>query len=72
MIGINQEKLAHLARTLHAVSPLETLARGYAVVTDSASGRVISSVAGVEPGDAVTAQISDGLLDCTVTGKKET
>ena len=72
LVQSHREKLANLARTLHAVSPLETLGRGYAVVTDSASGTVVSSVSGVEPGDGVTAQLSDGLLDCTVTGKRET
>ena len=71
LVESNREKLANLARTLHAVSPLETLGRGYAVVTDSTSGAVVSSVSGVEPGDGVTAQLSDGLLDCTVTGKRE-
>ena len=72
LVESNREKLANLARTLHAVSPLETLARGYAVVTDNASGKVVSSISAVEPGDGVTAQLSDGLLDCTVTGKRET
>ena len=71
MIGSNREKLANLARTLHAVSPLETLGRGYAVVTEVAGGKVVSSISAVHTGDAVTAQLSDGLLDCTVTGKRE-
>lgn len=71
LIAVKREKLANLARTLNAVSPLETLGRGYAVVTDTASGKVISSITSTGPGNAVTAQLSDGLLDCTVTGKRE-
>jgi exodeoxyribonuclease VII large subunit len=41
--------LQNLARTLNAVSPLPTLARGYAVVTDANSGTAISSTQDVEP-----------------------
>ncbi len=36
--------LQNLARTLNAVSPLPTLARGYAIVTDAQSGTAISSL----------------------------
>ena len=61
-----QDLLANLARTLHAVSPLETIGRGYSVLTASKSGEVISSIKQVDKGEAVTAQIADGFLDCTV------
>ena len=60
-----RENLANLSRTLHAVSPLETIGRGYAVVTDAA-GDVVSRTAQAAPGDDVSAQVSDGFLDCTV------
>jgi exodeoxyribonuclease VII large subunit len=60
------ESLGNLARTLNAVSPLETIGRGYAVVTSAETGEVISSVKQVEAGDKVAAQIRDGKLDCTV------
>ena len=61
-----RELLGNLARTLHAVSPLETIGRGYAVITSADSGDVISSVSQVEAGDSVSAQLKDGKLDCTV------
>ena len=61
-----RELLGNLARTLHAVSPLETIGRGYAVITSADSGDVISSVSQVEAGDGVSAQLKDGKLDCTV------
>jgi exodeoxyribonuclease VII large subunit len=60
------ERLGNLARTLNAVSPLETIGRGYAVITSAQSGDVISSVTQVEAGDSVTAQLKDGKLGCTV------
>ena len=65
-IRSKQELLSNLARTLNAVSPLETIGRGYAVITSVKSGDVISSVSQVEAGDAVSAQLKDGKLECTV------
>ena len=61
-----RELLGNLARTLNAVSPLETIGRGYAVVTSTETGDVISSVSQVEVGDSISAQLKDGKLDCTV------
>jgi exodeoxyribonuclease VII large subunit len=59
------ERLATLARTLQAISPLETVARGYAVLRAD-DGRVVSQVGQVGPGDAVSAELADGVLDCTI------
>jgi exodeoxyribonuclease VII large subunit len=61
-----QRRLADLARTLNAVSPLPTLARGYAVVMDSETGQVVGSAQQTAPGQAVTAQLVDGRLHCRV------
>lgn len=60
------DELANLARTLNAVSPLETIGRGYAVIKASETGEVISTVSQVKAGDSVSAQLKDGTLDCTV------
>jgi exodeoxyribonuclease VII large subunit len=65
-LRIRQDHLRDLARTLHAVSPLDVIARGYAVITEPESGTVISSVRQVQRGDRVQAQIRDGKLDCVV------
>ncbi len=61
-----QTRLGNLARTLHAVSPLETIARGYSVITAAETGSVISSTNQVNPDDRISAQVKDGFLDCTV------
>lgn len=58
--------LQALARTLNAVSPLPTLERGYAVVTDSQSGRAIQSVVDVSPGQRLTTQLHDGRIESDV------
>ena len=51
---------------LHAVSPLETMSRGYAIVSTADGREVISSVSQVSAGDGVLARLEDGVLDCTV------
>jgi exodeoxyribonuclease VII large subunit len=55
-----QQMLQNLARTLNAVSPLPTLARGYAIVTDEQSGMAISSVKDIQPKQVLLTQLPDG------------
>jgi exodeoxyribonuclease VII large subunit len=59
------ERLAHLAQMLDSLSPLATLARGYAIITD-ADGRVVSDADRVEAGDRVNARLASGELTLTV------
>jgi len=54
--------LQDLARTLNAVSPLPTLARGYAIVRDAQSGAAISTVKEVIPEQALVTQLHDGQI----------
>ncbi len=58
--------LAGAARTLQAVSPLATLARGYTVLTRGADRGAVTSVHQTRPGDTVTAHLHDGALDVRV------
>ena len=55
-----------LARQLHAVSPLATLGRGYAIVRTLEDGRVVTSSAQVSRGDLVEALLGKGSLSCRV------
>jgi exodeoxyribonuclease VII large subunit len=61
-----QQTLRDLARTLNAVSPLNTIGRGYAVITSAQTGKVISSVSHAQPGESISTQLSDGRLLSTV------
>ena len=63
-----RNRVALAARALDTVSPLATLTRGYAIVSDAASGAVISHVAGAKPGQAIRAQLADGSLLAEVKG----
>jgi exodeoxyribonuclease VII large subunit len=51
--------LRQAARALHAVSPLATLERGYAILFD-AEGKVLRSAGEIAPGSAVRARLADG------------
>jgi exodeoxyribonuclease VII large subunit len=58
-------RLRALARSLEAVSPLATVARGYALVTKE-DGTLVRSVTQVQAGDKVHTRLADGTLKLTV------
>ena len=62
----HSRRLDGLGRALHAVGPLATLGRGYAILRDSADGRVLRSVAGLAPGTPLLALLADGEADLGV------
>src|SRR5579859_465289 len=57
-----RNRVALAVRALDTVSPLATLSRGYAIVTDAASGAIISHVGNANPGQSIRAQLADGNL----------
>ncbi len=71
MIRSPRERLRLVARTLHSVSPLATLDRGYAIVSELKSGAVLTDSDSVATGTTIEARLASGALLATVTGKKE-
>ncbi|MEO8671649.1 MAG: exodeoxyribonuclease VII large subunit [Tahibacter sp.] len=73
VVGLQQRaaQVAELARALNAVSPLATLARGYAILFDAESGRIIRSAGEVEPGQSLRARLADGELRLRATPDDE-
>lgn len=55
-------RLQGLARSLSLVSPLATVARGYAILTRVEDGVLIRSQQQVQPGDRLRARVADGEL----------
>ena len=53
--------LRGLVRSLHAVSPLATVARGYAILQHD-DGRIVRGVGDAAIGDAIDARLADGRL----------
>ncbi len=54
------------ARALDAVSPLATLDRGYAIVTDAASGKALLRARDVKQGNDIRARLAEGELIATI------
>lgn len=61
-----QTRLRHTGHALHAMSPLATLERGYAIVFD-ANGQVLRSVKNVAVGTPLRARLADGELPLRVS-----
>jgi exodeoxyribonuclease VII large subunit len=63
------DDVAHARARVRALSPLETLRRGYAVLQDS-EGRVVAGVGAVPVGAEVTARVADGRYDLNVVSSQ--
>src|SRR5690606_31213426 len=68
-LGNDAQRLRALARSLEAVSPLATVARGYAILQHD-DGRIVRSVLDAAPGDRLQARLSDGNLQLKVESQK--
>ncbi|TLY52494.1 MAG: hypothetical protein E6K50_06775, partial [Gammaproteobacteria bacterium] len=55
-----QHRLALAQRALNAVSPLATLARGFAIVTRATSGTLLTDAAAVAAGEEIEARLARG------------
>jgi exodeoxyribonuclease VII large subunit len=58
------------ARALHAVSPLATLQRGFAIITRGSDGALVQRSADAPAGTDIEARLADGVLVARVTGKR--
>jgi exodeoxyribonuclease VII large subunit len=54
------QRLLSVSQTLHAVSPLATLNRGYALVIHKASGQIIRSTEQLKVDDTVETRLAEG------------
>lgn len=61
-------RLESAARSLHSLSPLATLGRGFAIATRSIDGAVLTQAAQAPPGTAIDVRLAEGRLQATVTG----
>ncbi|WP_020562780.1 exodeoxyribonuclease VII large subunit [Methylosarcina fibrata] len=61
------QQLAKSSRTLHAVSPLATLNRGYALAVRQPDGALVRSTEQLAVGDSVRTRVSDGQFTSRVT-----
>jgi len=67
-LGKHRDRLARTVHTLHTVSPLATLDRGYAIVTDRQSGKILRDAGLLKPGREVGTRLASGSFSAKVTG----
>ncbi|MCY1293380.1 Exodeoxyribonuclease 7 large subunit [compost metagenome] len=60
-----RQRLDALAQTLHVVSPLATLGRGYSILLDE-RGQAIRAASQTRPGQRLKARLGEGELDVRV------
>jgi exodeoxyribonuclease VII large subunit len=69
-LRLSQLRTRELARALHAISPLATLQRGYAILSNPANGEIVRSTAQAQPGISLRARVADGEFDVRVESKR--
>lgn len=71
ILSLRSERLRGVALRLHSLSPLLTIARGYAVVRRDGDQAVVTSTQQVRPGDELSIQVTDGHIHATVDADPE-
>lgn len=61
-----RQRIKHLEQRLTTASPMATLARGYAIVEDAETGRVLSHSAQASPGQKTRTRLGNGELMSTI------
>jgi exodeoxyribonuclease VII large subunit len=70
-VAAGKHRLALSMRALHSVSPLATLERGYAIVADHATGKVLTRAGDTASGREIRARLAHGELVATVTSAED-
>jgi exodeoxyribonuclease VII large subunit len=65
-LAATRARLGTLAASLNVASPLATLERGYAIVTDSSTGLAVTDAGKLKPGDTVETRVAKGRFEATV------
>jgi len=66
LLAEKRRRLELACRSLDTISPLATLQRGYAIVSQLPERRILRQATSVKTGDRVEARLAEGTLVCTV------
>ena len=66
ILELRGERLSGMALRLHALSPLITIARGYAVVRRDIDSTIVTSIKQTRSGEGLTIQVADGSIPVEV------
>jgi exodeoxyribonuclease VII large subunit len=72
ILSLDVERLKGIALRLHSLSPLLTIARGFAVVRRDSDLALVTKTQQVNIGDELTIQVTDGQIHTQVNGQKLT
>ena len=72
ILSLRMERLRGIALRLHSLSPLLTIARGFAVVRRDSDHSLVTKTQQVNVGDQLTIQVTDGQIHAQVKGQKLT
>src|SRR5437667_187927 len=70
ILSLRMERLRGIALRLHSLSPLLTIARGFAVVRRDSDHSLVTKTQQVHPGDELTIQVTDGDIHAHVREEK--
>lgn len=65
-LSLQRERLRGVTLQLHSLSPLLTIARGYAIVRRDSDGTIVTSTQQTDEGDILTIQVQDGYIPVAV------
>jgi exodeoxyribonuclease VII large subunit len=71
-LALRRGRADSASRALHAVSPLATLGRGYAIATRAADGTILRDAAAVPAGEDIDVRLARGRLRARVTSGRST
>ena len=71
MISLRTERLRGVTLQLHSLSPLLTIARGYAIVRRDDNQKIVSQVEDAQSGDYLTIQVQDGNIPVEVRRRRD-
>ena len=71
-LALQAERVKGARQRLDALSPLQILKRGYAIVRDLETGKVVSGVRGTEPGHLLEIRVSDGAFGARTEARRST
>lgn len=66
LISLHAERLRGVTLQLHSLSPLLTIARGYAIVRRDDNQKIVTQVEDAQPGDHLTIQVQGGNISVEV------
>lgn len=69
-LQIREQKILGLSRTLQAISPLASLSRGYAIVSDATSKKILRNSKEIKSGQKIITKLAKGELLCEVKEKR--